>query len=295
MRAYDPDRPDRDSERRSVCLRKLDTLGWAVEGTFELGSAQVGIRTTSARVGAWIDDVLADHRLEAWTDATYSLVIAEDAPGRRGFHILYRGIAPLVRTTDLATVARAFLMEMELHALSERRDAIFLNAAVLGGPRGAALIPSSLTTLLGSRHRLAERWGLALPGAGWAAVDPETGDLVPVASGIGVPADAVEQLVGRPETSVPARCFVDDATPVEAVLFLERERPAAPVSRAAGLYRLASNCLNLPLVGGSGGMEGLGHVAGRADLRAVALGPLPGLVEEIGEAMAEPGRVRALT
>jgi hypothetical protein len=156
-------------------MRKLDRLGWVVEGMYRLGDETVGIRTTSEAFGRWIEEILAGRSRTRWRDAFYSIVVVEGArPGRRDFHVLYKGTVPVVRTADLGTLGRAFLEEIESHAFRRRRDAIYLDASLISGPGGTALIPSSFTPALGAQSRRAERLGLTLPATTWVAVDPDT-------------------------------------------------------------------------------------------------------------------------
>lgn len=241
-----------------------------VEGSYRLGGARVGVRTTSEVVGRWIDEVLADHRMRRWTDAFYSLVVSEaggSAAGRRNLHVLYRGIEPLIRTADLATMARAFLADVESHAFAGRDDAIYLGAAAIAGTGGIALIPSSLATVVGPLSRRAGRQGLRLPGSTWAAVDPGSGALIPVRSALGVGEDAVERLVGKGGNGASDRWFVEAPTGVDRVGVL-RDGGAPglePASRSLALHRFASLSVNLPRVGGRRTLEGLGRLMAGAE------------------------------
>lgn len=251
-----------------------------VEGSYRLGGVRVGIRSTSEVVGRWVDEVLAEHRMRRWTDATYSLVVAEgDAagPGRRVLHVLYRGIEPLVRTADLGTMARALLADVESHAFAGRDDAIYLHGAVMAGTGGIALIPSPLATAVGRLSRRAGRLGLRLPGSIWAAVDPGSGRVIPVRSALGVGEDAVERLTGpggiEPAgNGAPDRWFVEAPTRVDRVV-VPRDDGAPglePASRSLALYRFASMSVNLPRLGGRRTLEGLGRLMAGADCFSIS-------------------------
>lgn len=265
---------------------KLDRLGWAVEGTFKLGDTRVGIRTTSEPVGRWIAEVLAGHRMTRWQDPYYSLVVAEQGgSGRRGYHVLYRGVVPVVRTADLATLARAFLEEIESHTFGRRRDLIYLDASLIDGPRGTCLIPSSFTPALGVQSRRAERLGLMLPATTWVAIDPDTARAVPCVSTLGVPEDAVGRLVGTRAAGPFDRAFVDRPTRIDAACLVhdQPEGPPVPVSRASTLYRFAGMSVNLPRIGGRRTLEGLGRLV--ASARCFGIAPMR--TGQVLEAMAE--------
>jgi hypothetical protein len=254
-------------------MLKLDHLGWVVEGTFKFGGARVGIRTTSERVGAWLDEVLAEHRMTRWTEAFYSLVVAEeDRPGRRNLHVLYKGTVPVVRTGDLGTLARAFLEDLESHTFRGRRDAVYLDASLISGPGGLALIPSSFTPALGAQTRRAERLGLLLPATTWVAIDLDTAEAVPAASGLRIPPDALARLSPFTTGDTPDRFFIERPTRVDAICLVS-DRPTAPLepaSRASVLYRFAAMSQNLPRVGGRRTLEALGRLVSGAGCFGVA-------------------------
>jgi hypothetical protein len=262
-----------------------------VEGTFKFGPSRLGVRTTSERMGRWLDEVLVEHRMTRWKDAYYSLVVAEDdAPGRRGFHVMYKGTVPVVRTSDLRTLARAFLEEIESHTFQGRRDALYLDASVIVGPGGAALIPSSFTPALGSQSRRAERLGLELPASTWVAVDPATSEVVPARSGLRIPPDALERLDGDGSRTPSDRFFVERPIRLDAVC-LVNDRPTRalePISRATALYRYASMSQNLPRVGGSLALEALGRLVSRAECVGVAPMNAGQVLESLAELTASP-------
>jgi hypothetical protein len=225
------------------------------------------------------------------------MVADEDEPGKRGFHMLYRSIVPIVRTSDLGVLARAFLEEIESHGFRKRDDAIYIGASVLRGPRSTALIPASYTSTLGSQSRKAGRMGLSLPATRWTAIDPETGQAVPVASAIGVPPDAVSRLVDGAATTQPDRSFVDGPTAIDSVCLIH-DRPTAaiePVSRSLTLYRFAGVTENLPVLGGRRTLEGLGRLVASADCYGVAPMGTNHVIEAMTHITSHPARVRALT
>jgi hypothetical protein len=279
-------------------MLKLDHLGWVVEGTYKFGSSRVGVRTTSRAVGRWLDEILAAHRMTRWVDSYYSLVVAEedrDRPGRRNLHVLYKGTVPLIRTPDLRTLARAFLEEIESHTFRGRRDAVYLEASLIAGPGGVAMIPSSFTPALGAQTRPAERLGLRLPGTTSVAIDLDRAEAVPIRSGLAIPEDAVERLVGS--AGVPFdRFFLDRPVHVDAICLVNDRpvEPLEPVSRASVLHRFAAVSQNLPRIGGRQTLDALGRVVAAAGCYGVA----PMSTSQVLEAMAQltgTVEVRALT
>jgi hypothetical protein len=278
---------------------KLDHLGWVVEGTFKFGGSRVGVRTTSARVGAWLDEVLAEHRMTRWMDAFYSLVVAEEEEeaGRRNLHVLYKGTVPVCRTADLGTLARAFLDEIESHTFRGRRDAVFLDASLISGDGGITLIPSSFTPALAPQSRRAERLGLRLPATTWVAIDPATGHAVPAAKRLRIPEDAVERLAGPGWEARTDRFFLDAPASVDAVCLVSDQpvAPLAPVSRSSVLYRFAAMSQNLPAVGGRRTLEALGRLVSTAACFGIAPMGASQVLEAMAELTALGGGVRALT
>jgi hypothetical protein len=280
-------------------MRKLDRLDWAMEGSYRLGDVTVGIRTTSERFGRWVDDVLERHRRARWRDAFYSVVVAEEErPGRRGFHVLYKGTVAVARTADLGTLARAFLEEIESNAFRARTDAIYLNASLLRGPEGTALVPSSFAPALSGQSRRAERLGVTLPATTWVAIDPETAVAVPVRTALDIAPDAAERLVGKRGLGRPDRLFVDGPTGVDAAC-LVHDDPSGDVvsiSRSTALYRFAAMSENLSGIGGGRTLEALGRLVSSATCFAITPSTAPRVLEAMAEITRGAfGQVRALT
>jgi hypothetical protein len=280
-------------------MRKLDRLDWAMEGTYRLGDVTVGIRTTSERFGRWADDVLREHRRTRWRDAFYSVVVAEEErPGRRGFHVLYKGTVAVARTADLGTLARAFLEEIESNAFRGRADAIYLDASLVRGPEGIALVPSAFAPALSRQSRRAERLGLTLPATTWVAIDPETAEAVPIRSALGIAPDAAERLVGPRGVEPPDRLFVDRPTRVDAACLVHDDPSGdmVPVSRSTVLYRFAAMSENLPRIGGGRTLEALGRLLSSATCFAITPSTAPRVLEAVAEMTRGASRqVRALT
>ena len=182
-------------------------------------------------------------------------------PKPRKLHILYRGTAPIVRTTDLRTIARALFGELSTAALSERDDAIYLSAGALVGGASAALVPGYFVARLARLRRRAEISGLLLPGTTSVALDLQSGRLLPLPE-LEVAPDALSHLTnGRATHQLDERAFIDQ--PVELGAMLSLGPSAAPglqpISRAVTLYRWSAKVLNLAKLQGRA-VEGLGRV-----------------------------------
>jgi hypothetical protein len=181
-------------------------------------------------------------------------------PKPRKLHILYRGTAAIVRTTDLQTIARALFGELSSAGLSERDDAIYLAAGALVGGSSAALVPGYFVARLARLRRRAEVSGLLLPGTTSVALDLESGRLLPLPE-LEVAPDALSQLTnGRASHQPDPRAFIDH--PVELGAMLSLGPSAAPglqpMPRALALYRWSAKILNLATLEGRA-VESLGR------------------------------------
>lgn len=256
-------------------MQKLDHLGWVACEWYEIDGTRFGVRTTSETFAGWIDDVLAAYRTsgprEQDDDPYWAVVIEDGSPdgGRVGrpVNILYRGIVDVVRTLDVRSVGRAFLLEVESILFPTRDDVVFLQAAALAGGGRTVLAPQVLVANLARAGRRVRRAGLLAPGARSVAIDPASGRLVPIPPALDVPADALDRLAALfPATADDARLFVDDVTPVDVVLTYggSADEPISPASRVDTLLGLTSSITNLSAMGGRA-IEALGRLVGGAD------------------------------
>jgi hypothetical protein len=225
------------------------------------------VRSTSTWFSEWLDHALGSYVIDAKPDSFhYSIVVGESGEGSSGrpkprkLHILYRGTAAIVRTTDLQTIARALFGELSAASLSEREDAIYLSAGALVGGASAALVPGYFVARLARLRRRAEISGLLLPGTTSVALDLESRRLLPLPE-LEVPPDALSRLAdGRASHQPDHRSFIDQ--PVELGAMLSLGPSAAPglqpIARALTLYRWSAKVLNLAKLGGPA-VEGLGR------------------------------------
>lgn len=230
-----------------------------VHRSYRIGDFGFGIRTTSEDFCRWLDLVLSEYSVSETFDPLYSVVIGEENGNHaKGLHILYRRTQRVVRTLHLPTLARALLLDMEAILFADRTDALYLDAAVIGGQEITALVPASVATYLEGLGRRAARAGIALPTGSYVAVDPSSGQVVPPRPLLDVPSDSLDLLPRIGSDQDGTRLVIDKPRSVDVVCtFLTtrdwgRQAPSTvePVSRALALHYLGSVVLNLEKLGG---------------------------------------------
>jgi hypothetical protein len=260
-----------------------------VHRTYELGGNPVGIRTTSAAFGRWVDRCLAPYRVEGETPPEYSLVVdGGRGDGRhqgRRFHILYRGVTPLVRTLVLATLGRALLLELESALAAHRDDAVFVRSALVWVRGRRALVPWWVVPYVGELGRRVERVGMTLPAVTWVSIDPGSDRVSLARPKLRVPRSALRRLsdvaerVGTMANGHRDRVFLDEPAAVDEVwAFWEDPEVQGAPTRGLALHQMTASVLNLPKVGGAA-LEALGRVVERADCYAVPPVSAQGLLE----------------
>jgi hypothetical protein len=238
-------------------MTELDRLGWAVEGTFEFGGAQVGIRTTSEPFWGWLESALAEHRSAETSIPVYSIVTgdgpAKGAMAKERYHILYKGTIAIARTRDIETLAQTFRSDLESYLFEDREDAIFADMNVVSRGGINALVPASIVPFFGTLgHRRLDRAGLTLPAETSVALEPGTGRVIPIPRKVHL-AEGWRELLAEtfPPNGRDPRVVVEEPTRVDIVVSVGwGDEPLAPVSKGIGLYRLATHVVNLELLGG---------------------------------------------
>jgi hypothetical protein len=246
----------------------------------------VGIRTTSPAFAAWLEETLAEYRIETEAPTHYSIVVEDPATERKGekrFHILYRGTITLARTLDLATVGRMLLSELELSMLDDRDDLIFVEATPVEANGVSVLVPAILVNYVASLGRRVERAGMALPAHAYVAVDPARGEVVPPPTVLVDVEAAVARL--REQLPTPAatdRLVIDRTWPIDVVCSIGQGDPGTvePVSRATALHRLANYVVNLKTLQGAA-LRGLERLVSDAECRQVSTAGARAIVDAI--------------
>lgn len=238
-------------------MTELDRLGWAVDGSYEFGGAEIGIRSTSERFGGWLDTALAGHWSAKETQPVYSIVIADNSDPRKlakeQYHILYRGTIAISKTTDIRTLVRTFRADIEQYAFPDREDAIYADMSLLSKDGVNALVPSVLVPFMETlgRRRLA-RAGLSLPADTYVAVQPGAREVTPIHPAIELAEGSLESLTDAvPANGEDPRPVVDRPVRVDVVASIGwGYDPIIPVTKGVALHRMASHVANLELLGG---------------------------------------------
>lgn len=223
--------------------------------SFRFGEAEVAVRTTSHEFAEWMEEVFSTYRADHDEEPGYSIVVGGGSENRsaRGYHILYRGIVPVVRTLHLPTLARGLMAEFESAYFHERTDALFLRHATVDIGGRAALMSSFLAATLSTLGRKVQRAGVTLPVTDFTAVDLEEGSLVPVRPSLDLPADSVDRLAALGSLNGAAdRLVIQGTLSPEAVLITFGTQLVEPISRGVAAHQLAASALNLSVVGQKG-------------------------------------------
>jgi hypothetical protein len=245
------------------CSEKVDRLPWAVEQTYELGPYQLGVRTNSARFGAWLEEVLSDHRRAEPIGALYSVFIPDDT-GRRQrerHNVLYRESVVLTRTLDLAELVQALRFELESFLFADWKDAALVEAAVVSSDATSALVPTLAALELRRDHRRMERAGLSCPPGGRIAMDPSSGELVAIPSQLAVLDEALPELTGNGQPSQAGSEAGVELPTFDLVCLPTRlgDARSEQVSRAVAVHGLAELVPNLASLGPRA-LEGLARL-----------------------------------
>jgi hypothetical protein len=290
----------RSERTTSACMAKLNRLDWAVCDWYEVEGYRFGVRTTSPAFAEWARYALsayaADGPPAVEVDPLLSIVVAEDMPreaGSRKLHILYLGTMDVVRSFDLAAVARSFLSEVEAVTFPARDDAVYLEASVIRGGQITALIPTWMVPSINvAGRRIRRRLDVDLPCHLSVAIDASTGHLIAVRETLARPTDSIDVLVGWSRSpAADRRAFVDRELAIDRVVVF----PSGPspigvhrISRGPVVYDLAQAIRNLSRVGGRG-LEAVGRALGAAEVLQVQWANTQQLIDVVAEVLRRDG------
>jgi hypothetical protein len=239
-----------------------------VHRSYQFGPWLVGVRTNSEAVGEWLEWALAEYASDEETDPYFSIHVGDERGAHvRGYHILYRETSKLARTFDLAGVGRTFLTELESFLFAERDDALYADATIVASNGRFGLMPATTGLFVGSLgQRAVRKTGIVLSAETKVAIDPESGEVVPITSRLNVPEGAVERLAAiAPTTEPDGRVAVTRPLKIDTLFSVGMpDEPLLPVSPATAVYRMATHALNLHQLG-SPGLEALHRLADDAD------------------------------
>jgi hypothetical protein len=237
-------------------MEKLDRLGWVVSQVYRIGDERVEVRTTSLAFAEWVDYVLGAYRVDQdFEDSPYFSVVVEDgAPsiaGGKRYHILYRRTAAVVRSLDLGAIAGAFLTEIERLRMPFRDDALMLDAAVAVVDGAPVLMPGYLVPMVSALGRRAAREGIQLPAHSTVQLDAE-GRVVPTVGALDAPLDALARLVEGEAGPGGDHVVITEPVRPKAIVQLAHEFDVVLRDAPQGLvlYRLGTQAMNLPVLGG---------------------------------------------
>ena len=167
----------------------------------------MGVRCTDAAFADTLFGALRAHRApEVDAPPNYSVKVADDAArGRaKGFHLLYRSSALVLRTRDARRLASGVCSYLASHAPYDP-ELFVLSGVVVAGERGAVVAPSGLRPLLAHVERRLNLRGLRIVDAPWVLLDPHTGDAVVPEPALTIDWSAFDSLAStrRPDPPVP--------------------------------------------------------------------------------------------
>jgi len=242
--------------------------------TYEVAGLRVEVRTNSGPFGEWLRTVLARYtRAQASATSDYSVFVGPTAGrSQRNYHLLYRGFSPVVRTTDLHTLARALLAELESLLFAGRRDAVYLRAARVCTNGVTALVPAPQVMELVGLGRQVERAGIRLPAELTTAIDLGGGELVTVRPLLEIEGAApLGDLPVQSQADASERPAGSESIGVVCLAGAWEAPGPAPLSRGMALHGLAALVANLPAVGGTG-LAALGRVVAGARCSTISGG-----------------------
>lgn len=134
--------------RESVCMRKVDRLGWTAGFAFVCHGVKVGIRTNNANVLKKVKEILPIgwKPLESnVVNHLYSLFMGVDAPppNFRRHHLLYNGKLRLIRTLDEKALFDVMESMLRLTVAEHTKRRVFVHAGVVSWNGQAIVIPGS--------------------------------------------------------------------------------------------------------------------------------------------------------
>ncbi len=130
----------------SICMQKLDRLGWMAGFAFSAYGVRVGVRSNTPA----ILDALRQRLPFGWkpsanpvVDTLFSLKVGGQVlrPGFKHYHLLYGNLTRLTRTLDLDLALNAFETHLQLHVAEQARQRVFVHAGVVGWQGQAIVIP----------------------------------------------------------------------------------------------------------------------------------------------------------
>lgn len=229
----------------------MDDLGWVAKQSYQFGQYLVAVRTNSEPLAAWLDETFSEYRSTEEIGALYSLLVGEEPdPGRPGqrFNVLHRSSLVLSRERDLRVVVDMLRGEFESFLFADWDEAIYSESVIASHNGTAALLPVVGAARLTDIWRKLDRAGISMPIPGRIAVDPASGELLPIPPRLALPEGALDEVrkMDPHNTRAPRYKPAPEPSPITAVC-LPKSRPVGvddyellqPVSRAVAVKTLA--------------------------------------------------------
>jgi hypothetical protein len=236
--------------------------------SFELDGILFGIRTDSVEFARWLEQSLPAKLVhDEIANPNYSALVGGRGRLGKWLHVLYRDSTVLVRTTDANELVAVLAGDLAALTYWRRRDAVYVQAAVVSAGGVDALFPEEFIGLLETARRRIRSGGIPLPVSRHVAVDLDTAEVGLPSRPLEIAEHAVAELaceVGSEPMAWPRVATLQRATPdLVCVKGSGDSERAQPVSRGSALYALASNAVNLDEVRGAG-LEALRRLVERA-------------------------------
>ena len=230
---------------------------------------------------------LAAHLVDPGDDPpspNFSLHVAEDDGPRKDFHLLYRGVTPVVRTRDLRRLVDGLLGYLSA-AVEHPDDALRLDVLALVKDGAAVLAPAGIASSLASIERRLNAKGLRVVDRPWATVDLSTGELVVAEPELTVDRSALAELPsgGGRDGAVPPGRY-----PVVGWGFGVGQEEAGPISRALALTLGGARLLDRLTLDPQPALDGLARLLGRMQPVAVWADGPEGLVAPLVALASRP-------
>ena len=212
---------------------------------------------------------LADHLVDPDGDPAspnFSLHVAEDDGARKDFHLLYRGVTPVVRTRDLRRLVDGLLGYLSAAVERPDDDTLRLDVLALVKDGAAVLAPASIRSSLATIERRLNAKGLRVVDRPWACVDVTSGELVVSDPHLTVDRPVLDELApaGARHGAVPPGRYR-----LVGWGFGAGEEERGPISRALALTLAGARLLDRDLLDSQAILDHLARVLRR--VRAVAL------------------------
>lgn len=217
----------------------------------DVAGLAVAVHAHSPELRAALERWLARHVVAGVEPRVhYGLVLGSGGDGRRGFHELYWGSVPVLRTLDGQRLARALLGHLWAHARASAEDRYLLVSGVAAVAGDRAVVMPGAPLCDPSLERRLQREDVAVVDAPWFALDLGSAELVvadpEVDAGLRLHWVALEAL-GSPRSGGVARAVAPGRYPLAGWALPGDGEPA---SRARIVVRAAAHGLNRPAFAG---------------------------------------------